>query len=190
MFCHRRTKWNEGKIEYRRPTLRSWILVRMKWQFWVVAEWANLPYPQQNPTKNQFIIVTEVYWHETQKSLTRTPKQQLRLLTDFFRESATHSRKLLRNNNKYLELFWVQADTAISEASITTSLECQEGINPERDLRKKYLLFQIQLQLWVSSLDGKNGIFLTEILQIHPFCFSSNRQILWQILEFCKNILL
>ena len=154
MFCHRRTKWNEGRIEYRRLTLRSWILELMKWQFWVVEEWANLPYPQQNPTKNQFIIVTEVYWHETQKSLTRTPKQQLRLLTDFFRESATHSRKLLRNNNKYLELFWVQTDsTAISEASITTSLECQEGIRIQEGIlgRNTYYVFQYLCTLSIQS---------------------------------------
>ena len=46
-----------------------------------------------------------VLTRNTKKFDTHTKTAELRLLTDFFRESATHSRKLLRNNNKYLELF-------------------------------------------------------------------------------------
>ena len=175
MFCHRRTKWKRVKDRIQTSNSKKLDNGNDEMEILSSGEWANLPYPQQNPTKNQFIIVTEVYWHETQKSLTRTPKQQLRLLTDFFRESATHSRKLLRNNNKYLELFWVQADIAISEASITTSLECQEGIKIQKGIFGRntyYFRYNCNFEYPVSMV--KMASFRPKYYK----CCSSNRSIL------------
>ena len=94
-----------------------------------------------------------------------------------------------RNNNKYLELFWVQADTAISEASITTSLECQEGIRIQKGIfgRNAYY-FSNCFEYPVSMV--KMAFFRPKHYKYNHIVVHQIVRFLWQFLEFCKKYIL